>query len=70
MLQASLYFPGEHLPVLQISDYEDFSLPFNLEDLLDSSAITIDSLLNSPPPHPQPVTKSAESGVGDTALLV
>ena len=67
MLQASLYFPGEHLPVLQISDYEDFSLPFNLEDLLDSSAITIDSLLNSPPPHPQPVTKSAESGVGDTA---
>jgi len=43
---------GENLPVLQISDYEDFPLPFNLEDLLDSSSITIESLLNSPPPQP------------------
>ena len=40
------------MPVLQISDYEDFPLPFNLEDLLDSSSITIESLLKSPPPQP------------------
>lgn len=54
---------GENLPVLQISDYEDFPLPFNLEDLLDSSSVTIESLLNSPPPQP---IASAESIAGET----
>ena len=63
------YFSGENLPVLQISDYEDFPLPFNLEDLLDSTSITIESLLNSNSPPLQPLTHHslAESTVSETA---
>jgi len=58
---------GENLPVLQISDYEDFPLPFNLEDLLDSSSITIESLLNSPPLQPLTHHSLAESMASETA---
>ena len=36
------------MPVLQISDYEDFPLPFNLEDLLDAGPMTIENLLDIP----------------------
>ena len=35
------HLSDENVPVLQISDYEDFPLPFNLEDLLDAGSMTI-----------------------------
>jgi len=42
----------ENVPVLQISDYEDFPLPFNLEDLLDAGPMTIENLLDIPSSDP------------------
>ena len=42
----------ENVPVLQISDYEDFPLPFNLEDLLDAGSMTIENLLDIPSSDP------------------
>jgi len=42
----------ENVPVLQISDYEDFPLPFNLEDLLDAGSMTIENLLETPSSDP------------------
>ena len=54
----------ENVPVLQISDYEDFPLPFNLEDLLDAGPMTIENLLDIP--SSDPVTSS---GTLDNQML-
>ena len=50
------HLSDENVPVLQISDYEDFPLPFNLEDLLDAGSMTIENLLDIP--SSDPVTSS------------
>ena len=46
------HLSDENVPVLQISDYEDFPLPFNLEDLLDAGSMTIENLLDIPSSDP------------------
>ena len=54
------HLSDENVPVLQISDYEDFPLPFNLEDLLDAGSMTIENLLDIPSSDPVAICETLD----------